>query len=254
MDITFSRKFLKKLIMNNTFFYATFIKLRLLLNKDIRLYTVCRYIKGCGIEIGALNSPLAVPAGVKVRYVDRLSVNELRIQYPELGNHILVDVDIIDNGETLKTIGSESLDFVIANHFLEHCENPIEAIKTFLRVLKKKGIVYLTVPDKRFTFDNNRPITTLNHIIKDYNEGADRSRYKHFREWKIMITKKFKDDRDRNLNILKSEKYSIHFHVWTYFEILELMIFLKRKLNFNFEVREFIFFGNQATFILEKGE
>jgi predicted SAM-dependent methyltransferase len=249
-----SRNFFKRIVLNNALLYALYIKLRLLLNKDIRLYLAQRYIKGFGIEIGALHSPLTVPAGAKVRYVDRLPVSQLRLQYPELRNDILVDVDIIDNGETLETIESTSLDFVIANHFLEHCENPIGAIKTFLRVLKEEGIVYLSVPDKRFTFDNNRPITKFDHIRKDYNEGPDWSRSEHFREWKILVTKKFKNDHDRNLSTLKNEKYSIHFHVWTYFEVLELMIFLKRSLNFKFEVREFIFIGNQAIFILEKTE
>jgi SAM-dependent methyltransferase len=250
--LSLQKNFLKKLVRNNALISALYIKLKLILNKDIRLYLAQRYLKGSGIEIGALHSPIVVPAGAKVRYVDRLPVSQLRLQYPELKNDKLIDVDIIDNGETLETIESESLDFVIANHFLEHCENPIGAIKTFLRVLKKAGIVYLAVPDKRYTFDNNRHITKLDHIIKDYSEGADWSHQQHFREWNILVTKKFENDPDMNLNTLNDEGYSIHFHVWTYFEILELMIYLKRNLNFKLEVREFIFIGNQSIFILEK--
>ncbi len=80
------------------------------------------YIQGNGIEIGALHNPLRVPPGVKVAYVDRLSVQDLRKHYPELNDKELVNVDIIDDGEKLSTIADASTDFVIANHFIEHTQ------------------------------------------------------------------------------------------------------------------------------------
>jgi len=76
------------------------------------------YLRGHGIEIGALQFPVKLPRSVKVRYVDRLTVSELRKHYPELDSYKLVKVDILDDGETLATIGDASQDFVIANHFL----------------------------------------------------------------------------------------------------------------------------------------
>ena len=97
------------------------------------------YLRGSGIEIGALQGPLRVPRAVKVRYVDRMTVADLRKQYPELKYHKLVDVDIIDDGESLSTIGDASQDFVIAIHFLEHCENPIKAVSNFVRVVREGG-------------------------------------------------------------------------------------------------------------------
>src|SRR2546421_7775018 len=51
------------------------------------------FLKGEGIEIGALHNPLLVPNSAKVKYVDRLSVADLRRQYPELDSQQLVDVD-----------------------------------------------------------------------------------------------------------------------------------------------------------------
>ena len=76
------------------------------------------YIKGAGIEIGALHSPLPVPKQAKVKYVDRMSVADLRKHYPEKKTSNLVAVDIVDNGETLAMLANDSQDFVIANHFL----------------------------------------------------------------------------------------------------------------------------------------
>src|SRR5262245_25200764 len=71
---------------------------------------------GEGIEIGGLHIPLRVPGGVRLRYVDRMPVEELRKHYPELANEKLVPVHVIDDGEKLATFARESQDFIIANH------------------------------------------------------------------------------------------------------------------------------------------
>ena len=130
-----------------------------------------QHIKGEGIEIGALHSPLTVVPGTKVKYVDRLSKKELNRIYPELWKKKFIAVDVIDDGERLEKFKDESLDFVIAMHFLEHSQNPILTVENMLRVLKKGGIAFIAVPDKRFTFDINRPIHGFEHVRKDYTDG-----------------------------------------------------------------------------------
>ena len=97
------------------------------------------YLHGNGIEVGALQFPLKLPRSAKVRYVDRLTIPDLRKHYPALESYKLAKVNILDDGETLGTIGDATLDFVVANHFLEHCENPIKAVTNFLRVLREGG-------------------------------------------------------------------------------------------------------------------
>src|SRR5690349_4069177 len=89
---------------------------------EIRLQLANRHLAGEGIEIGALHKPLPLPSGAAVRYVDRMSVRDLRSHYPELAGWKLVEPHIIDNGETLATVPDNSVDFVIANHFIEHTE------------------------------------------------------------------------------------------------------------------------------------
>ncbi len=59
------------------------------------------YLSGQGIEIGALHHPLWVSEKATVRYVDRLSREELRFHYPELKEYALVPVKVIDDGESL---------------------------------------------------------------------------------------------------------------------------------------------------------
>ena len=81
---------------------------------DARRQFAARFLAGEGLEIGALHQPLATPPQATARYVDRMSVDDLRAEYPELAGWDLTDVDVIDNGELLETIPDESQDFIIA--------------------------------------------------------------------------------------------------------------------------------------------
>jgi predicted SAM-dependent methyltransferase len=147
------------------------------------------FILGEGIEIGALHNPLVVPENAKVKYVDRMTVPELRKQYPELNQENLVNVDIISDGEKLENINDYSQDFVIANHFLEHCQNPLMTLKNTLRVVKAGGIAYLAVPNKRYTFDVDKLVTKFEHLEKDYVDGPESSKKQHFEEWAEYVNK-----------------------------------------------------------------
>lgn len=179
-----------------------------------------RFAQGCfqgnGIEIGALDSPFPVSPGVSVTYVDRLNTDELCHHYPELNPNDLVPVELVDDGEQLSAVQSESQDFVIACHFLEHCQDPIGAINTWLRILRQGGIVLLVVPDKRFTFDRNRPITRLPHHLRDALEGPSVSRSQHYLEWVHFIEESTGEEAVQRAAQLESTSYSIHFHVWDF--------------------------------------
>jgi SAM-dependent methyltransferase len=151
--------------------------------RDTRKELAAEFLRGDGIEIGGLHLAITMPPGARVRYVDRMTVPELRAHYPELADWDLVQVDIVDDGEMLATIEDDSVDFIIANHFLEHCEDPIRTIETHLRKLRPAGILYYAVPDKRYTFDFRRPRTQLQHVVNDHDNGPEASRSEHYVEW-----------------------------------------------------------------------
>ncbi|NEP11647.1 MAG: class I SAM-dependent methyltransferase [Symploca sp. SIO2C1] len=218
----------------------------------LRRQIAWHYLSGNGIEIGALHSPLEVPPHAKVHYIDRLSIAELRKQYPELAEYELVEVDIIDDGETLPSIADASVDFVIANHMIEHCQDPISTIEHHLRVLKPGGILYMAVPDKRYTFDRDRPITSLEHLIRDYTEGSESSKYSHFDEWTRVVNKVPEDKAAAYIQRLMEMDYSIHFHVWTQVEFAELLLYCKNQLSFKFDIELLQKNGIEFILILSK--
>jgi predicted SAM-dependent methyltransferase len=177
------------------------------------------FLRGRGIEIGALQKPLPVSHDAEVTYVDRMSKENLYESYPELRESDLVDVGLIDDGETLSTLESGSQCFIIANHFLEHCQDPIRTIKNFLRVLRPGGFIYMAIPDMRRTFDRDRPRTALRHIVADHMSGAEMSREHHFHEWVTLVEPHFGrvyagDAIGARVRELIAQNYSIHFHTF----------------------------------------
>lgn len=217
----------------------------------LREWAANTYLEGQGIEIGALQNPLKLPSNARVQYVDRLPVAELRQQYPELGPLPLVEVDILDDGERLSRMADESQDFVIANHFLEHCGDPIGTLQNFLRVVRPNGILYMAVPDKRFTFDRDRPVTPLAHLFEDHHHGPERSRRQHFDEWVRLVNKIDEPARaEAAVQSLLDRDYSIHFHVWTQTEFLEFLHALQPRLSFEIEL--FLKHGQEMIVVLRK--
>jgi len=66
-------------------------------------------------------------------------------------------------------IPSGTYDFVLSSHMLEHTANPILALTEWIRILKDEGVVVLLLPHKEGTFDHRRPVTSLEHLISDFN-------------------------------------------------------------------------------------
>src|SRR5262249_7422348 len=116
----------------------------------------------------------------------------------------------------LREFPDESQDFVIANHFLEHCQNPLGTLERFVRVLKPGGMLYLAVPDKRGTFDRDRPVTRFKHLVRDYEFGPAGSYERHVHEYAALVDRLAGADLERRVRELIARDYRIHFHVWTH--------------------------------------
>jgi hypothetical protein len=50
-----------------------------------------------------------------------------------------------------------------------------------------RGFLYLAVPDKRFTFDHDRPITSLEHLIENDENSPEVDRRAHYEEWVRLV-------------------------------------------------------------------
>ncbi len=215
---------------------------------EVRARLSRQFIRGQGLEIGGLNAPLPVPKADRVSYIDRWTIDELRSQYPELAEIKIIGPDILDDGETLSTIADGSVDFVIANHFLEHTQNVIQTIRNHLRVVRPAGVLFYAVPDKRFTFDHDRPVTPLEHFVRDYTDGPEWSYEAHIDEWVAVMHEGSAEARAR----IVRDALSIHYHVWTAGDFLELITDCRRQLDVSFEIEAFERIGHEFIVVLSK--
>ena len=203
-----------------------------------------KYFKGKkGIEIGG-PSPVfldEIPIYRMVRSLDGCNFSNQTIWEGEIieGENYNYFKDkrgyqYICEANNLQAIPNESYDFLIASHCLEHCANTLLTIREWLRVVKKGGTIMLILPDKRYTFDHQRPVTNFEHLVDDLNKGIDETDLTHLSEILKLhdltmdqpagTKEKFKK---RSLN--NYENRCLHHHIFD-FELLE-------KIYYHFEIK-----------------
>jgi predicted SAM-dependent methyltransferase len=219
-----------------------------------RLTVVDRHLRGSGLEIGALQDPMPMPKGVKVRYVDIAPTEVLRRMYPRKARRHLVPVDVVDDGEKLTTIADGSQDFVAANHFFEHCEDPVGTLRNLLRVVRPGGVVYLSVPDMRHTFDRERTPTSVEHVLRDHEQGPAVSRHEHYVE---VVRDAMKVAGEAAIATavadLETTDFRIHFHCWSQTGFLQLLTTLQTRSGYpRFELAEFVANEREMVVVLRR--
>ena len=220
------------------------------------------WLTGKGIELGALHQPLPVAPGVRVEYVDRHSVADLRRQYPELAALDLVPVTHIGSAEDLSGIATDSVDFVIACHVLEHLADPTRALHEIHRVLREGGIFFCALPEPRVTFDKERPPTTVEHLVHDHRAGLTSQR-DHFVDWVDNVERHQpwwqveQPDPGERVDLLIEMDYSIHYHVWRPDTFIEYLSAVRREDGIAFEMVDFAGcqpgVDDEFIFILRRG-
>lgn len=88
----------------------------------------------------------------------------------------------IAEATALGCIPSESYDFILSSHVLEHTANPILALTEWVRLLKDRGLLVMLLPHKEGTFDHRRPVTTMQHLIADFEVGMAEGDLTHMPE------------------------------------------------------------------------
>lgn len=89
---------------------------------------------------------------------------------------------IISDGSDLSQVPDAKYEFVLSCHSIEHFANPIKALLEWKRVIRDNGYILLVVPHKDKTFDNRRPVTTLEHIVEDHKNNVQEDDSTHFEE------------------------------------------------------------------------
>jgi hypothetical protein len=92
-----------------------------------------------------------------------------------------------------------------------------------MRVLRPGGIALITLPDARFTFDDPRPRTTVEHVLRDHREGPEWSRQAHYEEWARLIEGVPEEGVASRAADYARDDARHHFHVWELEDFLALL-------------------------------
>lgn len=219
-----------------------------------------------GLEIGALNSPIIQLEDVvdrgEIFYLDHLSTNELRGKYradTSVNIDNIVNVDFVcPDGDLVKAVAENQFDYIIASHVIEHVPNVLKFLQDTAKILKPGGQLFLIIPDKRFTFDAERPETTFGTVLDSFLSGDTKpgvkAVYDHFAKSVEMNAHEvwhgqLKDKQPKKLlstqlawelaNDAKFNNgyYDVHVNIFTpqsFFEIVERAI-LHNIINFEVE-------------------
>jgi SAM-dependent methyltransferase len=93
----------------------------------------------------------------------------------------------ICDASDLSNIHDATYDFVMSSHVIEHIGNPVRALKEWRRILKPAGSAIFVVPHRDHTFDHRRPLTTLQHMVEDFERSTGDDDQTHLQETLDLI-------------------------------------------------------------------
>ncbi|MBR2963923.1 MAG: class I SAM-dependent methyltransferase [Lentisphaeria bacterium] len=233
-------------------------KKRDIVRRRIFMKNVPNYAELSGLEIGALCSPLLTKEESNVKYYDIFPKETLIEHFQEFyPGRTFVDVDFVAKTRSLsEVLGDNKFDYFVANHVIEHIPDFIGFFKAVYESLNDGGKFFLAIPDRRFTFDIDRPETSAGHLIVDYENNGSVDAAEH-----ILDALIYHYDRDR-LNIywsdIESQRYNFvhHHHVFNYENFLTRIIRpLIRMRYFPFSVLDCHYeedLDNEFDIVLEK--
>lgn len=195
-------------------------------------YQLCR---GKGLEIGALHQPFDLDACVI--HVDRFKTSQLQELYKNdpRGKYIQ-QVQVVCAENKYDFFDDNSFDFIISSHVLEHTPNPGRVLEEWIRIVKPGGIVYFVIPDKRYTFDRNRELTSVMVLLEKYDKKTNTTDYETYYDAMvnaepalISLSEAVKKDR---VNKAFEKQSSIHVHTFTSDSTNEFVAALASKIGF----------------------
>ncbi len=131
------------------------------------------------LEIGALDNPTFTKAEGEIYFADFFTQQESQERHkPENSTghtaEKIVHVDYVLRDERLPDVVTVVPDLIMAHHVIEHIPNPIEWFRDIRATCEAGANIFLSVPDRGYTFDYFKPLTDAVDWIRAFEENTDR--------------------------------------------------------------------------------
>jgi SAM-dependent methyltransferase len=231
-----------------------------------------------GLEIGPLDSPMVLKAEGTIYYLDYLDHEQLVSRHANRRNvSKIVHPDYVISDQKISSEISRKFDYIIACHVIEHVPNLVQWLKDIQKLMSQGGVLFLAVPDKRYTFDFLRPLTSLAHILNDYYLSKNKANLEHIFEhiylkrevtskdiWQGEFEDKIRLGRyslveayKRAMSYLDSGEYiDVHCHVFTCESFVNIMIDISESGFIDYQivgVDEVAEPSNEFLIVMRKG-
>lgn len=203
------------------------------------------YCRGIGIEVGAMSSPyLGFSHATDIKYADIFSSDELRNIISSLNvdgmykkEIVNTDILLLQPKYSLFDAINQQVNFVYSSNVFEHHSNPIFCLIDQLKCVSN-GVVYLVIPNKKYTYDRSRSATDINKLINKFEKNIfshtiDEAMDVIIGTIKHPVYDLYKTNPEKYSREMIEKKEGIH-HYYTYdlSNILELLEYIKHLINF----------------------
>jgi hypothetical protein len=145
-----------------------------------------------GLEIGGPSKVFTqkgfIPLYPSVSHLDNMNFASDTIWEGEIRSTLFIaggrqlGSQYIGEASDLSQIKDSQYDFLLSSEMIQHIANPLKALYEWKRVLAEKGVMVLIIPNMTKTFDHNRPLTALQHLIEDYDNKTGEADLTHLEE------------------------------------------------------------------------
>ena len=130
------------------------------------------------LEFGALNAPLYRPTdGVNIEYIDYLSndeIKEYKKDEKKFRTDLLVSLNYVVPDLMCSQYVNKKYDLIIANNVINFVPDLMTWLSEIAKLLNDEGVLFLSVPDKRFTFNIARRDTNIVDLLRNQRENLVR--------------------------------------------------------------------------------
>lgn len=121
---------------------------------------------------------------------------------------------------------------ILSSHVIEHLINPLRTLRMWTRLLDDKGLMIHILPHKENTFDAQRPVSQLDHLIEDLNANVDYTDRTHYNEVRRLSLERHSEQWFADV----PRHRGMHQHVFDTKLCIEMFAFLGMRILFCFPV------------------